>query len=96
VKIPEHCEAYLERTARRLSARGTSTTPESLLAALVEIAIADEAVFDPEDLSAPMSPTRRAIVQAEGTARSVRLGPDEVIRHLVAQAAAAGREYSSQ
>ena len=96
MKLPEHCEAYLERTARRLSGRGTPTTPESLLVALVELAICDEAIFDVEDLSIPLSPVRRAIVQAEGESRTVRFGPDEVVRSLVARAAASGRERTSR
>ena len=96
MKLPEHCEAYLERTARRLSGRGTPTTPESLLVALVELAISDEAVYDVEDLSLPLSPLRRAIVQAEGGARTVRFGPDEVVRSLVERAAATGREQTSR
>lgn len=96
MKLPDHCEAYLERTARRLSGRGTPATPESLLAALVELAIADEAVYDPEDLSIPLSPVRRAIVQAEGASRSVRFGLHEVVQSLIAQAAASDHEWTSR
>lgn len=96
MKLPAHCEAYLERSARRLSTRGASISPEAVLIALVELAIQDEGRFDPEDLSSPLSPLRREIVQAEAGARSARFGPDEVVRSLVERAAASGREPTSR
>jgi len=58
---------------------------EEVLQALVDLAISDEGVYDPEDEGRPISAWRKEVVQAERDSRSQRFGPDELLRRVVDQ-----------
>ena len=67
---------FLQRTARALSrARGSKVTPGQVLELLVELAITDEGVYDPEDGS-PLVASNRTVRQAPDNlyAQLLRLG----------------------
>ena len=71
--LPKH-SAYLERTARRLSNRkGIKITAQEVLYALLDLAIQDEGVYDPEDPGRPLDPLRRKFLQADTSNRTTRL-----------------------
>lgn len=71
--LPKHT-AYLERTARRLSNRkGVKVTGQEVLHALLDLAIQDEGVYDPEDPGRPLDPLRRKFLQADTSSRTTRL-----------------------
>jgi hypothetical protein len=71
--LPKH-GAYLERTARRLSNRkGIKITAQEVLHALLDLAIQDEGVYDPEDPGRPLDPLRRRFLQADTSGRTTRL-----------------------
>jgi hypothetical protein len=73
---------YLERTARELSRRtGRHVAPQEVLEALLNMAIRDEAIYDPED-SRPISETRRTVAQAERGARASAFLPHELMLEL--------------
>ena len=81
VRLKTHHKAYLERTARRLSARKNQRVSEQdVLHALVDLAIADEGVYDPVDPGRPYDPLRRQVVQTEVSSRTTGLGVDELVR----------------
>lgn len=83
----QHHELYLERTARSLSRDlGRAVKPAEVLELLVELAIRDEGLYDP-DSGAVLSTTRRSAVQPERD--SSRAGepaglfaPQLLLRHL--------------
>jgi len=71
VTITKHQSAYLERTARRLSdLAGRRITKAAVLSTLLDVAIEDEGVYDPQS-SEPLDPYRKRICQAEREARTV-------------------------
>lgn len=59
----EHHERYLERTARALTRAGQRVTPARVLELLVELAIEDERVYDP-DTGLPLATLERSVTQA--------------------------------
>ena len=75
MKLLDHHRSYLERTARTLSiAAGRRVTAANVLHVLLDMAIEDEGLFDPEDLESPLSPTRRELFVAQAEGLSTRLG----------------------
>lgn len=63
--------AYLERTARKLSARrGSRVSEQDVLHALLDLAIQDEGIYDPQDPGRPLDPLRRAFLQADTNSRT--------------------------
>lgn len=78
MKLHTHHQLYLERTARTLSQRlHTHVDAHDVLAIILDVAIADEDVYDPEDPGRPLSPLRREIIQAECSGKSACFGlPD--------------------
>lgn len=70
--LPRH-SAYLERTARKLSnKRGVKVTEQEVLHALLDLAIQDEGIYDPQDPGRPLDPLRRAFLQAETRSRTTQ------------------------
>lgn len=70
---------YLLRTARDLSTRsGRQITPAQVLGALLDLAIRDEAIYDPTD-GRPLSASRREIVQEAREARTTSLVLEELL-----------------
>lgn len=81
VRLKAHHKAYLERTARRLSAKKDQRVSEQdVLHALIDLAIADEGVYDPADPGRPYDPLRRQFVQAETNSRTTGLGVAELVK----------------
>lgn len=80
MRLEPHQAAYLERTARRLR-----VSKDDVLRALLDLAIQDEGIYDPEMPEVPMSSLRRTIIQAESEARTLRLEPYEAVEICVAQ-----------
>lgn len=81
MKLKDKHRAFLERTARELSRRTkTNVTPRHVLEAILDMAILDEGVYDPDFPEEPMSPTRRAIVQSERRGRTVSLELHELLQ----------------
>lgn len=82
-----HHERYLERRARELSrALGRVVKPPEVLELLVELAIKDEALYDP-DSGAVLSTERRTAVQPERDSSRAgepagRFVPQLLLRHL--------------
>ena len=84
MKLKDHHRAYLERVARRLTQEsGKKITPRMVLESILDLAIADEELFDPEDPGQPVSVRRRAVLQAERRQRTVRLEPHELVLQLL-------------
>jgi hypothetical protein len=80
---PQH-KAYLERTARRLSTRKSQRVSEQeVLDALLDLAIADEGMYDPADTARPYDPLRREVVQAESSTRLSDLAGDALARKVL-------------
>ncbi len=83
---PRH-QLYLERQARSLSRDlGRAVRPAEVLELLIELAISDEEIYDPDDGSV-LSTTRRSVVQpvrdpAAGSEPSARFAPQLLLRHL--------------
>lgn len=79
-----HAHAYLERTARELSkALGRRVRPDDILEMLVEIAIEDEGLYDPDagfilgvDVVAATQPERSSTSAQEPAGRSALLRRD--------------------
>lgn len=87
MQLKDHHVRYLSRTARRLSSRlGRTVKPGEVLQALVDMAIADEATYDPEDSGRLITEGRREIVQAERASRTTDLAPDELLKWVASQA----------
>jgi len=75
VKLQPHHAAFLDRTARRLSARvGRAVSRDEVLGALLDIAVQDEGVYDPDAPERPLSPLRRGVLQEERGTRTCQLG----------------------
>jgi hypothetical protein len=55
---------------------------EEVLAALVDIAIKDETLYDPEDVHRPLDPLRREIQQVEQEHRTGRMDPEAALEML--------------
>ena len=90
VRLKAHHKAYLERTARRLSAKKDQRVSEQdVLHALIDLAIADEGVYDPADPGRPYDPLRRQIVQTERASRTTELAGDDLVRMVQARYSAA-------
>ena len=80
MKLRDRHRAYLERVARQMTRHfGKSVSARDVHDALLDLALQDEGVFDPEDLGKPVSPLRREIIQAERGARTVDLAPHELL-----------------
>lgn len=82
-----HHERYLERQARELSrALGRAVKPAEVLELLVELAIKDEGLYDPDN-GAVLSTTRRSVEQPARDSSRVgepagRFAPQLLLRHL--------------
>lgn len=82
VTLTKHHSAFLERTARRLSnLSGKAVSKKEVLAALLDIAIEDEGVYDPET-SEPLEPLRKQICQAERGARTASFDVDAIFTEI--------------
>lgn len=69
---------YLVRTARELSrAKDRKVSPKEVLEALVDLAILDEGIYDPQDTRV-ISAERRAIQTASEGLRTTRFGRPEL------------------
>ena len=80
---PRHRQ-YLSRTAREMTRRtGRKVTEKEVLETLLDLAIQDEAVYDPRD-SRPLSAASRDIIQADRGTRSLDLTPEALLAELVA------------
>jgi len=85
--VKPHHERYLERQARELSRDlGRTVRPAEVLELLVELAIADEGLYDP-DSGAVLSTTRRSVEQPERDSSRAgepagRFAPQLLLRHL--------------
>jgi hypothetical protein len=68
-------QAFLERQANRLTERlGRKVSPKEILYALLDIAISDEGIYDPDSPTAQLiSSERRELVQQEREQRTVPL-----------------------
>lgn len=83
MKLEPHHQAFLERSARVLGQQlNRRVSQDEILGALLDLAIKDEGLYDPELPTEPLSPSRRVVMQAESTTRSSRLGPDELMAIL--------------
>ena len=87
VELPDKVAQYLERQARLLS-RDLDRPHDAVevLELLVELALEDEGVYDPDDGSA-ISATRRRVAQPERDSSRVgepagRFAPQLLLRHL--------------
>jgi len=70
VTVTQHQSAYLARTARSLSSLlGRKVSKRDVLHVLIDLAVEDEGVYDPQT-SEPMDPLRKRICQAEKIARA--------------------------
>ena len=82
-----HHQLYLERQARSLSRDlGRAVKPAEVLEMLVEMAVVDEGIYDPDDGSV-LSTTRRSAVQpgrdlSVGSEPAGRFAPQLLLRHL--------------
>jgi hypothetical protein len=75
---------YLRRTAQRLRrATGRAVTEQEVLEALLDLAIADEGTYDPQD-GRVVSAERRAIMQAEKAARTQTFTAEDLLTLLAA------------
>ena len=80
----KHHNAYLERTARRLSQlSGRRVSKKEVLQCLIDIAIEDEGVYEPES-SEPLSPLRKVFCQTEKEARTASFDVDSIFQALSA------------
>ena len=88
MKLGDHYQSYLERMSRRMTKEtGKKITARMVLEAVLDLAIADEGLFDPEDPGQPLSGRRREVVQAERQSRTVRLEPHELVQLLLGHSA---------
>lgn len=84
ITVNQHQSAYLERTARRLtSLLGRKVSKRDVLSALLDVAIEDEGMYDPET-SEPIDPYRKKIVQAEREGRTASFDVDALFDSLKA------------
>lgn len=80
VTITQHQSAYLGRTARTLSERlGKKVSKKEVLYALIDTAIEDEAIYDPQT-SEPLDPLRKRICQAERRGRTASFDAEGLLR----------------
>jgi len=83
MRLAPHHTAYLERTARRLARRsGHDVAPLQVLEALLDMAIADEGMYDPADPLRPLDPLRRQFLQGEGTTRTTSFDGERLVAAL--------------
>jgi hypothetical protein len=95
--VKDEHEAYLTRTARRLSRDlGKTVSKKDILEAILDLAIQDEELFDPEDHGQPISAERRAVMQVERTLRTVDLSPHELLRIVLANSGTPPHKGGSQ
>lgn len=81
ITIEQHHANYLSRVARLLSAKtDRQISSREVLGALLDLAIRDEGLYDPEDPGRPLDPLRREIRALESTARTTRLEPHELLQ----------------
>lgn len=84
MKIEDRHRAYLERVARHLSRElGKPVSPAQVLASVLDLALQDEEMFDPEDPGNPISPLRRQILRTATSARTSALSPPELLDLLL-------------
>ena len=82
ITITKEHAAYLERTARRLSDLAhKKVSKRDVLTALLDTAIEDEAVYDPET-SEPLDPYRKQVCQAEREARTASFDVDSLFEAI--------------
>ena len=92
MRLKDYHEGYLERVSRRLSQRiGRSVSKREVLEAILDLALLDEGLFDPEDPGTPMSSTRREILKTEAESRTTSMTPQELLdRVLLGQSSCPG------
>ena len=84
MKLSDQYLAYLTRTARKFTKElGRRVTEREVCEAILDVAIGDEGLFDPEDPGQPMSATRREIIQVERQARTADLEPHELLQTVL-------------
>lgn len=77
--------AYLERVSRKLSKScGRSVSKKEVVEALLDLAIQDEGIFDPDFPEQPITAERRAIVQQARDLRTMSLEPHELLQIVLA------------
>ena len=88
--LKEHHVAYLNRTSRILSSRiGKNVSRDEVLGLLIDRAIQDEEMFDPEfPLEKALDPTRRGLLQTESVHRTTSFSPAELLQSLIGEASA--------
>ena len=75
---------FLVRTSRKLSRdAGRRIHPMQVLEAILDMAIADEGVYDPVD-GRPVSAERRAVLQRDRAARSQGFTAPEILERIKA------------
>jgi hypothetical protein len=85
ITITREQSAYLERTARQLSSLANRKVGKrEVLSALLDTAIEDEAVYDPET-SEPLDPYRKRICQAEREARTASFDVESLLTAIEAR-----------
>lgn len=78
--IEDQHEAYLSRTSRRLSLqRGALVSKRAVLQALLDLAIQDEAKFDPETPGQVLGNERRELLALESESSTARLTAPELL-----------------
>jgi len=76
--------SYLDRTARKMSRRlGKRVSRRDVVEALIEIAISDEEIYDPE-YEIPTTSLRREIVQVERESRTCKYSVEELLQVVTA------------
>lgn len=82
VTITKHHAAWIDRTARRMSElTGRRVGKKEVLQALIETAMNDEAMYDPQT-SEPLDPYRKRICQQEREARTASFDVEALMDSL--------------
>lgn len=58
-------------------------TSDEVLCAILDLAIQDEGIYDPEDPGRPVDPLRRQVMQTESSARGTRLSPAQAVEGAI-------------
>jgi len=96
--MKDHHNAYLDRTARSLSKRlGKNVSKAAVLEALLDLAIRDEGIYDPEQSGRPLDPTRKAFVRESRFSLSANLDVASLMSVLASsEGASCSRRTDSQ
>ena len=82
ISLTKHQDAFLQRTARRLSElAGRRVSKREAFSLILSVAIDDEAVYDPET-SDPIDPIRKKVCQGEREARTASFDIESLFNSL--------------